>query len=139
MHSEIAERVRVAMCGESGETLEAELRFDGDMRLFEGHFPGEPIVPGVAQFEVVRSVAETRLGRSLALARVVRGKFTGKIAPGETVRVTGTLREEGSDVVVQAVLRCASRDVGRVKLVLREREPLADGAGAETLGGRDGV
>ncbi len=49
--------------------------FDPGFRGFEGHFEGNPIVPGVCLIETARVVAETVLGRSLATRRVPQCRF----------------------------------------------------------------
>lgn len=55
--------------------------------FFDGHFPGEPILPGVAQLWIVARVWEAATGRRARLAAVRRMKFTSRIGPGAVVEV----------------------------------------------------
>ena len=81
-----------------------EIRQDGDTAVFEtvippklkyldGHFPGAPIVPGVAQIvalgESPARQAWPDLGAAAGLRRV---KFMEALRPGDTLRLTLTRR-----------------------------------------------
>lgn len=58
-----------------------------DLRYLEGHFPGNPIVPGVAQLLLVERAirrAFPELGAPKGLARL---KFEARIDPGDDVVV----------------------------------------------------
>ena len=49
----------------------------------EGHFPGNPVVPGVVILEQVVSSAENWLGSPLKLRGLPQVKFLRKLSPGE--------------------------------------------------------
>ena len=66
-------------------------RFPIDLEVFQGHFPGIPLVPGVFLIEAVRCAAERALDRPLRLARVTDAKFTAEVAPDVEVTVEATL------------------------------------------------
>jgi 3-hydroxymyristoyl/3-hydroxydecanoyl-(acyl carrier protein) dehydratase len=52
---------------------------------FEGHFPGCPLLPGVAQFEIALRTAARYFGTSLSVSRAGRIKFSAPIRPGAVV------------------------------------------------------
>lgn len=68
-----------------------ELRIEADHPAFDGHFPGQPVLPGVALLaEVIESgyddpVLAAGLGAS---PRLVAAKFFIPVAPGSSLRVT---------------------------------------------------
>jgi len=68
-----------------GTTASGKVRFDGDLRFFEGHFPGEPIFPGAAQILLLQDLVGRALGCDVRLADVRRVKFKGRIEPGAQV------------------------------------------------------
>lgn len=73
---------------------EAKLVFDANAPYFDGHFPGMPILPGVAQ--VGFAVRYSRLaGSSGALKCVKRMKFTKIISPGAEIGFSVRRRGEG--------------------------------------------
>jgi 3-hydroxymyristoyl/3-hydroxydecanoyl-(acyl carrier protein) dehydratase len=68
--------------GAGGWALAA--RVPADSKLFEGHFPGHPIVPGVALLALVaRAVAAWRDGDALLGVRGL--KLRQPVGPGETL------------------------------------------------------
>ena len=57
-----------------GEYL-GEIVFDAGFRGFEGHFEGNPIVPGVCLIELVRVHAESVLGKVLEVSAIRNCRF----------------------------------------------------------------
>jgi 3-hydroxyacyl-[acyl-carrier-protein] dehydratase len=55
--------------------------------LFAGHFPGHPILPGVAHLALVTRALTDWRGRETALAAVRSLKLRRPVGPGETVEV----------------------------------------------------
>jgi hypothetical protein len=68
---------------------EAELSLDLDQSLvwFQGHFPGCPILPGVAQIHLSRVFAERLWHMAPGSSDVLRVKFRMLIRPGDRVRL----------------------------------------------------
>ncbi|MBW2464259.1 MAG: hypothetical protein JRH11_21600 [Deltaproteobacteria bacterium] len=61
-----------------------------DLRYFEGHFPGDPIVPGIAQL-VLAERAVRRAHEDLGAPRGVRRlKFSARIDPGDQLEIALT-------------------------------------------------
>lgn len=61
--------------------------FGEDFVGFSGHFPGDPVLPAVAQLRTVVSLAEECAGRPLRLAEIRSAKFLFPILPGKEVLV----------------------------------------------------
>jgi len=61
--------------------------FDPGFRGFEGHFEGNPIVPGVCLIEAARVLAETVLGKKLSTRSVSQCRFRRPILAGERAEV----------------------------------------------------
>lgn len=52
-----------------------------DLPTFDGHFPGRPILPGVAQLQLVLSLLEHALERRVLLKSIRRMKFSSTVPP----------------------------------------------------------
>jgi 3-hydroxyacyl-[acyl-carrier-protein] dehydratase len=79
-------------------TVKATLHLNAAHRIFEGHFPGHPVVPGVCMLQMVREVMELNTGGKLMVAAADMMKFLSIINPVENhvvdLRVTYTETQE---------------------------------------------
>lgn len=75
----------------------AEVRVDPAHRLFNGHFPGSPVLPGVVQIEMVKGALSGALGRELALTEMATCKFLEVFNPLVTPVMTLNLNIKYKD------------------------------------------
>jgi 3-hydroxyacyl-[acyl-carrier-protein] dehydratase len=79
------------------KTAEAEVSIAADSLWFDGHFPGMPLLPGIAQLAMVEDVivkAWTPQRRAASFSRV---RFKLKIDPGTRVTVRVTQNKDKPD------------------------------------------
>jgi 3-hydroxyacyl-[acyl-carrier-protein] dehydratase len=71
--------------------ISAEATLEPDSLWFDGHFPGTPILPGIAQlalaFDAIQEHSK-RNGSPVVLSSISRVRFRQFIKPGDTVLVT---------------------------------------------------
>ena len=70
--------------------------------LFEGHFPGHPILPGVVALGWMLAAAERFLGRTLGGVEVLNVKFQVVILPGTQLELLLTPKPGGR---LQGIIR----------------------------------
>src|SRR5690348_1517605 len=76
--------------------------------IFEGHFPGYPIMPGVLLTEAMAQssgwllIALTKFERMPFLAQIKEAKMRGFVSPGELLNIEASLVHEGSGYAVTA-------------------------------------
>jgi 3-hydroxyacyl-[acyl-carrier-protein] dehydratase len=94
--------------------------------IFEGHFPGHPLLPGVLLLETMAQASGYlllhRMGfaRMPFLAQVREGKMRTFVAPGATLSITARLVHEGSGYSVTAAeIAVAGRRIADAELTLR--------------------
>lgn len=81
-------RSRMAGLRQTGENEYAcTIDFDLAFRGFEGHFEGNPIVPGVCLIQAARVAAEIVLGKNLVTRSVSNCRFRRPVSAGETAAV----------------------------------------------------
>ena len=77
----------------SSDALDARACVPQDSIWFTGHFPGEPILPGIALihtvYEAIERDAQVR-GESVRLSSLRRIRFTGPVRPGEKLLLSLT-------------------------------------------------
>ncbi len=61
------------------------IRFDAGHPALPGHFPGQPLVPGVLMLEQVALALRT--WRGLRLARVLEAKFMAPLLPDQSAQL----------------------------------------------------
>ncbi len=69
----------------SGESsLKASLQLRADHPLYQGHFPGQPIVPGVCMMQMVKELTGLATKKTLLLQKADNIKFLQQIDPRYT-------------------------------------------------------
>jgi len=64
------------------------LEIPRDHPAFDGHFPGEPVLPGVVLLAEALAVIEAETGIALADWTLESGKFHGAVKPGARVEIS---------------------------------------------------
>ena len=65
----------------SDASLQARLRINPEHPIFQGHFPGQPVVPGVCMLQIVQELLDRGMGRASRLARADYLKFLTVLNP----------------------------------------------------------
>ncbi|HET7847815.1 MAG TPA: 3-hydroxyacyl-ACP dehydratase FabZ family protein [Pseudolabrys sp.] len=87
-------------------TIRSEATVPTQSTIFEGHFPGHPLMPGVLLIEAMAQtcgwlvLATTRFGRMAFLASVKEAKFRTFVTPGQVLTISARLEHEGSGFAV---------------------------------------
>ena len=88
-----------------GFEIKAELVINANHKIFEGHFPGHPVVPGVCMMQMVKEIIEKVIGEKTNLVRAGEMKFLAIINPKENNMIRATLKyniEENGNMAVSA-------------------------------------
>ncbi|MGA7805549.1 3-hydroxyacyl-ACP dehydratase FabZ family protein [Bradyrhizobium sp.] len=101
------------------KTITVEAQVPKQSTIFEGHFPGYPIMPGVLLIESMAQtsgwllIAAMKFERMPFLAAVKEAKMRGFVTPGELLTVEASIHHEGSGyaitetkIKVDGKLRC---------------------------------
>ncbi len=68
--------------------ISATVKTDENSPWFSGHFPGDPILPGIAQLGMVFDVISKVSPEDSAIKNLTRIKFKKIIRPGELLTIT---------------------------------------------------
>jgi 3-hydroxyacyl-[acyl-carrier-protein] dehydratase len=89
-------------------TIRTEAAVPRESTIFEGHFPGHPLMPGVLLIEAMAQTAgwlvigATRFSRMPFLAAIKEAKLRTFVTPGQMLALTAELVHEGSGFAVTA-------------------------------------
>jgi len=89
-------RVETSATGE----MHTEVRIPPESLWFSGHFPGEPILPGIAQLGIAYDTVCKALGHPISITGFSRVKFKKIIRPGDCLKVIITPKEDMKGVYV---------------------------------------
>ena len=87
-------------------TIAADCTLPDESPIFEGHFPGYPIMPGVLMIETIAQaggwlvMAGLRFRQMAFLAKVSEAKMRSFLSPGQAIRVEATQDHDGSGYAV---------------------------------------
>ncbi len=77
----------LASVNDSAGKLTAVIHFDKTHEIFQGHFPGQPVVPGVCMIQMVKEILVQVVGNATRLEVADLVKFLTVIDPRETSTV----------------------------------------------------
>ena len=79
--------------------LVSEVSVNAAHSIFEGHFPGSPVTPGVIQMQMVRDILAQHLGRPLRLKALRTCKFLEILDPAANPLVTINIKYKAEELV----------------------------------------
>ncbi|REA59429.1 3-hydroxyacyl-ACP dehydratase [Dyadobacter luteus] len=83
--------------------ITAEISLNAEHEIYNGHFPGVPVTPGVVQLEIVKEILQVSLKRKLRMKAMRTCKFLQIINPQETTSLTISIKfTEGEQLEVVA-------------------------------------
>ena len=95
-----------------GENIRAAFFASPEMDIFRGHFPEEPILPGVYSIECMAQAVDILLmstvryaGKTPLLLGVDKVNFRKKILPGDTLEIRASIISEQKE---KAIVTCAA-------------------------------
>jgi 3-hydroxyacyl-[acyl-carrier-protein] dehydratase len=108
------------------QLIRTEARVPTASTIFEGHFPGFPLMPGVLLIEAMAQtsgwllIAVTRFTRMPFFAAVKEAKLRTFVTPGQQLALSGKLLHEGSGfAVTKADIRCDGKLVCNAEITFR--------------------
>jgi 3-hydroxyacyl-[acyl-carrier-protein] dehydratase len=89
----------------TGTDINASLEINAGHKIFEGHFPGQPVVPGVCMMQMVKEIVEKIIEKKTGLIKAHDIKFMAIIDPSQNNIINATLKYitgENGDLQVAA-------------------------------------
>ena len=102
---------------QSAEVVHRVLRIPEDLTWFEGHFPGDPILPGIIQLKWVIESAQCMTGAGTQPGAIHQLKFKLPIRPGTIVDLT--LRSVDGGATVKFSYRSEAGEHASGRLIYR--------------------
>ena len=88
-------------------TLNSVITINPNHNIFEGHFPENPVLPGVVQLQIIKELLEEEFKKTLMLTRGSNIKYTSIIVPkkDEELQVSIGLKFIDNTIKVNTIIK----------------------------------
>ncbi len=122
LKKEIDELVVVNPEDASSTNIEVTLAFPADFIGFSGHFPDNPVLPGICSVLTVVSIVERLICSTLILEKIIKAKFLSVIKPNDNIKFTIDCIDGFKNIgciEVHADFYKSEQKAGHIEMVLR--------------------
>jgi len=117
---------RITALDPAARTIQVECDVPEASPVFEGHFPGHPLLPGALMIEMIAQtggwliLSMLRFARIPFLAQVREAKMRSFVVPGQRLEVGATLLHDGSGyAVVEGSITSEGKKVAEAEIRYR--------------------
>ena len=110
----------------AGRTIKAQAQVPETSTIFEGHFPGHPLMPGVLLIETMAQtsgwliIGATGFTRMPFLAAVKEAKLRTFVSPGQFLSLAASLLHEGSGyAITKAAIDVEGKSVAQAEITFK--------------------
>ena len=103
-------------------TISAHILLNPKHEVYKGHFPEQPVVPGVIQLQIVKEILEKHLVQQLFIAKVSNAKYLKINTPENSEVLQITIQHKKTDegeYKVNAIIGSKEIIFTKVKMVLK--------------------
>ncbi|MDY7393863.1 3-hydroxyacyl-ACP dehydratase [Aureibaculum sp. 2210JD6-5] len=87
--------------------LQSEIFINQDHEIFKGHFPGNPVMPGVCMIQIIKELTEKALDKKLFMEKSSNIKFMALINPevNNTLVLNLNISDENDEIKVKNITK----------------------------------
>ena len=88
----------------------AALLIHSNHKIFEGHFPNQPVVPGVCMMQMIKEILEQVIGKETNLTQAADMKFLAVINPVENNLIHASIKYATDETGVINIIASLFKD-----------------------------
>ncbi len=105
-------------------TLSLSIKFPGNFIGFQGHFPNNPVLPGVVMIKVMIKMYEIFKKKPYVLSQIKQTKFMGPVFANDVVLFTQNTTQEKDEIKLTGKILKSDKIISKISLVLKNQELL---------------
>lgn len=108
----------------SGDTARFDVTLNASHVIYQVHFPGHPVTPGVCIIQTARELVEELVCQPLTVSAVRNAKFLAVLSPEEhpvVTFVTNKVQTSPCEYKVTTHVKAGDMAVAKISLVLKEQ------------------
>lgn len=110
---------KIVSKGVQESSLHYDIQLDANHFIYQAHFPGEPITPGVCIIQIAKELLEEHLNQKFNIKMIKNVKFLNVISPVERPQITYVFEKitvDDTTKTCQAQVQVLSDETSMVKL-----------------------
>ncbi len=94
---------KITATEKTADGILAQIHLNKDHAIFKGHFPGNPVMPGVCMIQIIKELTEEATGKNLFLSVSSNIKFMAIINPEKNpdLSLAMDITEENGEVKIK--------------------------------------
>ena len=80
-----------------GSDIDALITLNPDHEVYQGHFPGQPVVPGVIQLQMIKEILTKAVEKELLFGFISSAKYLSIIVPSDNPQLEISIHYEPTD------------------------------------------
>ena len=115
------------LVGDAANEISCKVKFNPEHKIFEAHFPGSPITPGVCLVQMVTEILGRYFNKEFVLRKAVNIRFRKPVYPSETILFTLSKNDmvDGNSKV-NVVIEGKGGVLGKMSLILFQTDEASD-------------
>lgn len=101
--------------------LNLEIKFDKKFIGFQGHFPGNPVLPGVVMIKTMISMYELYQKKSFILSQIKQAKFIEPVFADTSILFFVKSKIDDKGIILQGKVVKAQKIIAKISLILQEQ------------------
>jgi len=105
----------------SDKTLSSRIKFDKNFIGFHGHFPDNPVLPGIIMIKVMIKMYELFREKDFFLSKIKKSKFIEPVLHNNYVTFKVTDKSNLNGVNLQGQVQKQEKTIAKISIILQDK------------------
>lgn len=105
----------------SDKTLSTEIKFDKNFIGFNGHFPDNPVLPGIIMIKVMIKMYELFKKKEFFLSKIKKSKFMEPVLSSDHVTFKVIEKNSINGINLQGQVQKQEKTIAKISIILQDK------------------